>query len=99
MEGDFIRKSCCGATFGHEHHCSHYEAATHSTNVINARNTEIAALREQIRVLTEALGHYADEQHWTSRTGKTDGTVKDWYWGNHGSDNGYDIAQKALKGE
>jgi hypothetical protein len=62
-------------------------------------NDETKELREQIRVLTEALGHYADEQHWTSRTGKTDGTVKDWYWGNHGSDNGYDIAQKALKGE
>lgn len=51
MEGDFIKKSCCGATFGHAHHCSHYEAAKHSDTVISGRNRE----NEELRTLTEQL--------------------------------------------
>lgn len=58
---------------------------------------ELAALRTRIAELTAALEEYASRDNWAKPYGFTDAVT--WNWNREdGNFNGYDLAEKALKG-
>lgn len=56
---------------------------------------DLLALVAEVRRLSAALAHYADEEMWGVPPVLPEGTPRDWYLG---KDNGWDVARAALGG-
>jgi hypothetical protein len=92
---------------GHHPACGKFKQAVLERLADDARKRiDQHELTEKVRVLTEALEHYADESRWYitpcndvlhGHSGHLCTKLLQGY--NHTRNNGYDIAQTALKGE